>query len=439
MPPSTNGSIAFAIEPRPDLPHVLILSLVFPPDSVSTAEIMGDLAAELRARGDEVTVLTTTPHYNRDAAAEARQPMRPFWGSLLQKSEYHGIPVFHAAMPAKTPSVLRRILGWLGFHTVSTLAGLMSVPKPDVILAPSPPLSIGISAWMIGSLRGARFIYNVQEIYPDIAVNLGALHNRTLISILEGLERFVYRKAAAVTVIAPRMRKRLVAKGVPQSKVHVIPNFVDLDRVVEAPRDNDFSRAHGLQDRFAITYAGNMGPAQGLDVVLEAARQLGDEPLVRFLLVGDGMLRAQFAREAAALPKGNVTVLPYQPNTLMPQIYGASDISLVPQAAATGSDAIPSKVYRIMASKRPLIAITEPESDLAALVRDANCGAIVPPGDAAQLAQVVRDALRHRAVWAEMGTRGREYVMTRYARAVVGAEYDALVRAVASKDGGARH
>jgi putative colanic acid biosynthesis glycosyltransferase WcaI len=220
--------------------------------------------------------------------------------------------------------------------------------------------------------------------------------------------------------------------------VHVIPNFVDPDRVVEAPRDNEFSRAHGLQDRFAITYAGNMGPAQGLDIVLEAARLLVDEPSVRFLLIGEGMLRAQLARDAAALPNRNVSLLPYQPNALMPQIYGASDVSLVPQAAATGSDAIPSKVYRIMASKRPLIAITERESDLAALVRDAKCGTVVPPGDAPQLAQVVRDAVHRPIAWQEMGARGREYVMARYARAVVGAEYDALVRAVAAGDGGAR-
>lgn len=422
----------------PALPRVLILSLVFPPDGVSTAEIMGDLAAELSARGHSVTVVTTTPHYNRDAAAEQRQPRRRCWGSLLQRSDYHGVPVLHVAMPAKSSSVVARLAAWIGFHAVSTLAALIAVDRPDVIVTPSPPLTIGVSAWIIGLLRGGRYVYNVQEIYPDIAVNLGALRNRRMIAMLEALERFVYKKAAAVTVIAPRMRTRLVEKGVSAAKVRVIPNFVDLDRVVEAPRHNEFSRAHRLDEVFAVTYAGNMGPAQGLDVLLEAARILADEPAVRLLLVGDGILREQLSGEAAALPSRNVVVLAYQPNALMPQIYGASDISIVAQAAATGSDAIPSKAYRIMASKRPILAITDPHSDLGALVRDAGCGAVVAPGDPAAVAQVIRGALANRAAWQAMGARGRDYVMSRYTRAAIGGEYDALVRAVASSPDAAR-
>lgn len=432
-----SGSAGCVIEPVVTTPsaggvNVLILSLVFPPDSVSTGEIMADLARDLRDRGHRVTVLTTVPHYNPDASALAAQPLRRFWGRLLQRSDYHGISVYHARIPAKSPSVLGRILGWLGFHLVSTLAGVVTVPKPDVILAPSPPLSIGVSAWIIALVRRARFVYNVQEIYPDIAVNLGALKNRRVIRLLEGLERFVYGKAAVITVIAERMRQRLIAKGVPALKVRVIPNFVDLDRLTPMPRDNDFSRRHGLAEVFALTYAGNMGPAQGLDIVIEAARLLAPAGMsIRFLLIGEGMLRKPLTAAAAALPVKNVTVLPYQPNALMPQIYSASDVSLVPQAAATGFDAIPSKVYRIMASGRPLIAVTDPHSDLAALVRAAGCGVVVPPANAEALAAVIRDAASQRQQWEAMGARGRAHVAALYSRPVISAEYDALVRAVA--------
>lgn len=439
MRPNRNGSSVCAIDPlvvTPSAPglNVLILSLVFPPDSVSTAEIMGDLARDLRDRGHAVTVLTTVPHYNPDAAAAARQRLRPYWGRLLRQSDYHGIIVYHAAMPAKTPSVVRRILGWIGFHTVSTIAGVLTVPRPDVILAPSPPLSIGLSAWIIARLRRARFVYNVQEIYPDIAVNLGALTNATAIRALQRLERFVYRKAAVVTVIASRMRDNLLAKGVPAGKVRVIPNFVDLDRLMPVARDNAFSRQLNLQDAFTVTYAGNMGPAQGLEIVIEAASLLSEtDGHVRFLLIGEGMLRERLAASAAALPLKNVSVLPYQPSSMMPEIYSASDISLVPQAAATGSDAIPSKVYRIMATGRPLIAVTDPQSDLAALVREAQCGVVVAPGDADRLAEVVRQAARNRAEWNAMGLRGRVHVGGHYSRAIVSAEYDTLIRAVGAR------
>jgi colanic acid biosynthesis glycosyl transferase WcaI len=426
MLPNTSGSMGCAAEL-----NLLILSLVFPPDSVSTGEIMGDLAADLRDSGHSVTVLTTTPHYNPDPAAERQQPLRPYWGRLLQQSDYHGIRVYHAAIPSKTPSVIGRILGWIGFHVVSTVAGVVTVPRPEVILTPSPPLSIGVSAWIIAALRGARYIYNVQEIYPDIAVNLGALRNRAAIRTMEALERFVYRKSAAVTVIAPRMRERLVAKGVRPEKVHVLPNFVDLRRLTPVPRHNEFSRQQQLDDCFSVTYAGNMGPAQGLDIVIEAARLLSmSDGRIRFLLIGEGILRESLTSSAAALPLRNVTVLPYQPTAMMPQIYSASDISLVPQAAATGFDAIPSKVYRIMATARPLIAVTDTTSDLAALVRDAGCGVIVAPGDARGFADVVRRGAANRNDWEAMGLRGREYVSANYSRAVVSARYDRLIRDV---------
>jgi len=410
--------------------RVLILSLVFPPDSVSTAEIMGDLALELRSRGHDVCVVTTVPHYNRDADAERRQPIRRVWGALLGRSDYHGVPVFHTAMPAKTPGVLKRLAAWAGFHAISTIAALTVADRPDVILAPSPPLSIGVSAWIVARLRGARYIYNVQEIYPDIAIKLGAVRNRAAIATLYALERFVYRDAAAVTVIAARMRDRLVAKGVPPARVHVIPNFVDLDRLAPASRHNDFSARHGLDDGLVVTYAGNMGPAQGLETVIDAARAIGDRLSVRFVLIGEGGLRERLATLAAALPCANVTVLPYQPSSLMPQIYGASDVSLVPLAASTGSDAIPSKVYRIMASSRPLIAVADADSDLAALVREADCGRVVPPSDPRALADAVADAVAHPEVWRAMGERGRAHVVAHYTRAVVTAQYDALIRRV---------
>lgn len=394
---------------------------------------MADLALDLREHGHTVTVLTTVPHYNPDAAAQDRQPLRPFWGRVLRRSDYHGITVYHAAIPPKPPRILERVLGWLGFHAVSTIAGLVTVPRPDVILVPSPPLTIGLSAWIIGTLRRCRFVYNVQEIYPDIAVNLGVLKNATAIRALEALERFVYRKAAFVTVIASRMRRRLISKGVPAGKVGVIPNFVDLERLTPVPRDNEFSRRLCLHDAFSVTYAGNMGPAQGLEVVIDAARLLTQaDSAIRFLVIGEGSLRERLASEAAALPLANVTVLPYQPNSVMPQIYSASDVCLVPQAAATGSDAIPSKVYRIMATGRPLIAITDPRSDLAVLVREAQCGVSVAPGDARQLADVVRQAWHNRAEWQAMGMRGRAHVAAYYSRAVVSAQYDALIRAVAA-------
>lgn len=413
--------------------NILILTLVFPPDSVSTAQIMGDLAADLQARGHAVTVLTTSPHYNRDLEAEARQPLTPFWGSILRRSRYEGIPVYHTFMPRKGKNVVLRLSAWLGFHLLSTVAGLTVTPKPDVIIAPSPPLTIGLSAWILSALRGAPFIYTVQEIYPDIAIRLGAVRNRQLIRLLFGLERFVYHKAGRVTVIAPRMRERLLEKGVPPNKVVVVPNFVDISDLQPLSKDNPFSRQHGVHDRFVISYAGNLGPAQGLEAFIEAARLLQGETGIHFMIMGDGILRETLRQRVAELALRNLIFLPHQPYSLVPQIYATSDLNLVPQAAETGFDAVPSKVYRIMACARPILAVTDPSSDLGQLVRAAQCGAVVAPGAPEALAEAIRTAYRARASWQQMGEAGRRHVIENYARTVVTDRYLALAQEVIAR------
>jgi colanic acid biosynthesis glycosyl transferase WcaI len=270
----------------------------------------------------------------------------------------------------------------------------------------------------------------VQEIYPDIAVRLGALRNKRLISLLERFERFVYRKGRKIIVIAPRMRQRLLGKGVPSNKVEVVPNFVDIDDLSPLPKDNSFSRQYGIHEKFVISYAGNLGPAQGLESFIEAAVLLRGEPGIHFMMMGDGNLKESLREWVAKLGLGNFTFLPYQPYSMMPRIYAASDVCLVPQAIETGCDAVPSKVYRIMACARPVLAITDPESDLAHLIKDAGCGAAVLPGSPSELADLIWEAYQEQVRWREMGQAGRYHVVEHYSRHTVTGRYDDLIQAV---------
>ena len=407
--------------------NILILSLVFPPDNVSTAHIMGDLAVDLKASGNSVFVITTVPHYNDDVKAEARQPLRRHLGKLFQKSDYFGMEVLHVWMPRKGKSKLLRIVAWLGFHGFGTIAGILGPFKPDVILAPSPPLTIGISAWLIGVWHKCRFIYNVQEIYPDVAVNLGILKNRLIIRILESLESFVYKKAGALAVISEGMAKRVREKGVRNEKVHVIPNFVDIDDFKPLPKVNGFSVSHGLQDKFVVSYAGNMGKPQGLDVFIEAANLLRNEPGIHFLMMGDGSERERLIEQAKRLNLQNTTILPYQPYDTMAEAYATADASFVPQAPGTSNDGIPSKIYRIMACARPVIASTDLDSDIASLVMKSDAGAVVRSGESEALARAVKDAYLHHDTWMEKGAKARETVLQNYSRSAVSNLYHELM------------
>jgi colanic acid biosynthesis glycosyl transferase WcaI len=409
--------------------RILILSLVFPPDNVSTAQIMADLAEDLKALGHDLTVITTTPHYNPDPDAERAQPMRRE-GPFFRRSEFRGIPVIHTVMAKKGQSLVKRVLSWLGFHALSTWAA-MRLPKHDVIIAPSPPLTIGVSAWMIARRHRAKFVYNVQEIYPDIAVQLGVIRNKLAIALLRRLEKFVYEKSGGVTVIGPGMRRNIVAKGIPESKVHVIPNFVDVSEMAPLPKRNEFSERHGIADKFVISYAGNMGMAQGLESFVDAAALLRDRKDVVFAMMGNGILRDALQQRVRQLGLDNFLFLPQQPYSLVPQIYAASDISLVPLALDTGGHAIPSKVYRIMACARPILVAADATAEVSELIAEADCGAVVPPKSAEEIARVARAAVDDPEEWRRKGERGRAFVLEHFERSRVTRQYDELVRALA--------
>jgi colanic acid biosynthesis glycosyl transferase WcaI len=408
--------------------RVLVLSLVFAPDGVSTAYLMTDLSLELRALGHDVTVLTTEPHYNVEPEARSRQPLKRRWGRLLFESSLEGIPVYHASMPRKGNRVGSRLMDYVRFHAISTLAGLALAGQYEVVLAPSPPLTIGIAAGVLARARGAPFIYNVQEIYPDIAVSMGFLRSRWAIRVLEGVERFVYARANAVVVISEGFRRRLLQKGVSPKKLTVIPNFVDIDFMRPIARGNDFSIAHGLNDSFVILYAGNLGLSQGVETILGAARRLTHLSDVRFLIVGDGARRAWLEGQLAEMRLSNVTLLPYQPHSALPQMYASSDICLVPLKRGTAHETFPSKVYTVMAAGRPLIASIDAESDVTWLVKEADCGWSIPPDDESALAAAIVHAYSSRPELRRKGLNGRRYAVSHHSRRSIAAQYDSLIQ-----------
>jgi colanic acid biosynthesis glycosyl transferase WcaI len=395
---------------------VLVLTLIFPPEAVSTSQLLGELVEDLVRQGRRVTVITTKPHFHPANAAEQRRGLRSQSGRWLGRSDFAGASVFHTAMPLKAGGLWQRAVGWLGFHVLSVVAAVTAVGRVQVIFAPSPPLTIGLAAWLIARLKGARFIYNVQELYPDTAVALGALRPGMLLSLLYSAERFIYRQAFAVAVIGKGMRERIVAKGIAPTKVRLIPNFVDTATIAERPKDNPFSRAHGLHDRFVVMYAGNIGRAQGLEVLLDAAALTGDRKDIVYAIVGEGALRAELMEAARARSLGNVTFVEQQPYERVPDIYGASDVNVVPLAESLVDDAVPSKVYRIMAARRPVLAIVDSRSDVARIVEDARAGWVVPPGDATALATVIR-RIADEGV-GNRGELGRGYAQSNVERAI---------------------
>jgi len=408
--------------------RILILTTYYPPDSAANGVLMKQLAEDLKSCGHEVDVVTNVPHYDGDRIREG------YRGRLCRRELEDGVGVrrLYLYVPRKKNWLLGRALSYLTWNLLSAAACLLG-PRPDVLFVPSPPLTNGLVGFAACRLRRAPFVYNVQDVYPDIAVRLGVLRDERTIAFFRRMEKFVYAKAAAVSVISDGFRANLLDKGVPPGKIEVIPNFADTGLIRPLSRWNAFSAAHGLDDRFVVLFAGNIGLSQGLEHVLEAACRLAGHPEIVFLIVGAGAAKPGLIAMAARQGLTNVRFLPFQPYGDIPEMYAASDVGLVPLKRGFTGESVPSKVMSIMAAARPLIASVDEDSETWNLIREAGCGLCVPPEEPEALARAVLELAGDRESGLRMGAAGREVVERRYSRRAAATKYEELLLRVTMK------
>lgn len=406
--------------------RIMLLSTYYMPDPAANGVLMSYLAEDLAAMGHQVTVVTTFPHYGSGQI----QPRHR--GKLLQRDRQGPVDVYrlYAYASRRKDRVSGRLLNYATFNALCTVVGSL-VGKQDVVLTPSPPLTNGLVADLIGRLRRIPFVYNVQDIYPDVAIRLGVLSDPRAIAFFRRMERYVYRRAAALAVISEGFRRNLLSKGVPPEKVSVIPNFTDTAFVRPLPRHNGFSSQQGLDHAFVILFAGNMGFSQGLETVLEAADRLRDQRDMLFLFVGNGAAKPRLIGCAQELGLENVRFLPFQPYSMLPEMYAASDVGLVPLRQGFAAESVPSKVYTIAAAARPLIAAVDRDSDTHHLVREARCGLQVEPESAQALAEAILALYADQELRETLGRNGRRYVEAHHSREAIARQYAQLLQEVA--------
>jgi len=387
---------------------------------------MTDLAIELKRLGHSITVLTTTPHYNIDQGALAGQPMQKHWFGLLYCSECNGIPVWHVKLPMKGNRVWARMLDYLRFHFLSLVASLCTIGPQDVVIATSPPLTIGVISWLLGLRWHAPSVYKVAEVYPDLAIRQGIVRSEIVIGMMRWLEQLVYSRNAMIVPIADQFSDVIRGRGVPDRKLLTIPDFVDIDLYRPLPRDNPFAKKHGLLEDFIVLYGGNVGLVQDWESVLFAAENLSGFP-IQFVIVGDGASWEWLSDEVKNRSLHNVKLLGYQPKGLMPQINASCDIGTIPMTSAGAQDGFPSKIYSNLASAKPVIVSADPDSEMAAMVRRVGCGRVVPPEDRQAYADAVLSAFRERESLPAEGERGRKFVEKDYSKEAIARKYDALI------------
>ncbi|HEY2469956.1 MAG TPA: glycosyltransferase family 4 protein [Terracidiphilus sp.] len=398
--------------------RILLLTTYFRPDVGANAAIMSKLADEFVAKGHQVTVLSSIPHY------DSNRVWPEYAGKLVCSERADAMQVYrvYTHVAQKKDNVAQRLMSYASFSLLALLRGA-TLSKQDVMLVPSPPLSNGVIADLIGRLRGIPFVYNVQDIWPDVAVRAGVLKSPTAIQRLERMERYVYRRSAGITVISDGFRRNLLAKGVPDEKISVISNFVDVDFITPQPKENEFSRNQGLNDKFVVMFAGNMGFSQGLETVLDAAKLLDHVPSIEFLMVGNGASCSQAQTYLGELGLKNVRFLPFQPREDLPAMYGAADVCLVPLRRGFTAESVPSKVFTIMAAGRPAIAAVDPGSETWKLLERTNCGICVESENPRALADAVLCYYRDPQARLNAGLNARRCVETEFQPGEIAEQY----------------
>ena len=353
---------------------ITIICPHFAPDTAPTGEVITQIVRELEQLGHQIHVITSLPWYRNHT-------VEPEWtGRLIssEKTKWGKITRIHPFASKNRTNLLARAIAFSAFSCAASLVAVFS-RRSQVVLAMSPPLTLALTGWVAAKRHKAPLVLNIQDVHPDAAVETGTLTDDRVIRLLKRIEVMSYAKADAVTVLSDDLRNRLTTRTDTESKLRVIPNFVDTERIRPGDRNNAYRRELGLTDETIVMYAGNVGFSQPLEIVLEAARFMTDREDIVFVINGNGSRRTHFEQEAEDLP--NVTFMDYQPRERLNEVLAAGDIHVIPLQKGLSSISVPSKLYSILAAGRPVLASVDPNTEIDLVVTRSGAGRSTPSGN----------------------------------------------------------
>ena len=402
--------------------RLVVLCPHFAPDLAPTGVVMTRIVTELAARGHELHVVTSLPWYRNHAIEQG-------WGGRLwrtEKTEWGSIIRVHP-FPGKSKSnLLRRALGFIAF---SYAVGIRSVHadglpfKVDGVLAMSPPLTLGLTGWCTKIIRRAPLVFNIQDVFPDAAIQTGAISNKKIIAAAKWLERVSYQRSDAVVLLSQDLRTNIANKidAKHHHRLHVIPNFVDTVAITPQDRMTNYRSELGIGDQLVVMYAGNVGFSQSLNLVVEAAAKF---PEVAFVVNGDGAARKKLQEDCAEL--ANVYFGDYQPIERLSEVLATGDIHLVPLRTGLAAVSVPSKSYSILAAGRPMLAAIDLNTEIPNMLQQSGAGIAVEPDNAPAFIEALGRLVNNRDQLSEMGANGRKWVETHASPASVAARYEEI-------------
>ena len=419
------------------LVKILYVSQYFPPEMGAPAARAAELAYHWAEAGHDVSVLTGFPNHPTGVVPE-------LWKPRLRRLTYHEsvgyVNVYRTWLwPLPNRKSHERMRNYASFCMSAALRG-MTLPCPDIIIATSPQLLVGLSGWWLSFSRQVPFVFEVRDLWPESLVAVGAGSEDSLLHhALSAIAGFLYKRSNQIAVVTPAFKDHLIHHWrVPADKIAVVENGVETNLFAPQPPASDqaLRRELGVEGKFLTSYIGTMGNAHGLETLLDAASQLQQNPDVLFLLIGEGAEKQRIKALAQSRGLSNVRFLDQQPREKIPAFISASDACLVLlKKTDVFKTVIPTKMLEFMSCARPVILGVDGQARQ--IVEEANAGIVIEPENAEALTQAITQLAADRDLSTKLGQKGREYIRQNFSRGRTAEKYIQILQRVVEKAHGA--
>ena len=400
--------------------HILFLSHYFPPEVNAPATRTYEHCKAWVKLGHKVTVVSCVPHHPMGKAYPG------YKNKVYQVENKDGIrSIKILTYITANEGFFKRTLNYV-FYMMMAISVAPFLPKADIVISTSPQFFNGLAGYFVSRLKRAAWVLEIRDLWPESILAVGAVTNKRVIKVLEGIERFVYRKADHIVSVTHAFKDHISKNGALEEDISVIRNGVDLSFFEDAPSDAEFAKHIGVEDKFVASYVGTHGMAHGLDLIIEAADRLRDHPNIVFVMAGDGSERKRLEQELIDRQLPNVRILGQLPKADMPKLWSVSDVSLVLlRKLDLFLTVIPSKIFESMAMKKPIILGVQGESQ--GIVEEAGAGICIEPENVEQLVESILQLSNSQDICEQFGRQGAVHVKANFDRSKLAATYERLL------------
>lgn len=406
---------------------ILIINQHFYPEVAATGQLLLDLCEDLVRAGYRVKVITGNP--NADLNGKNK---------ILKRENYKGIEILRLKNTTFDKyKMTGRILNYLTFH-FSVFFQILFYERPDLVLVLSTPPFISFYGLILKTLKKVKTIYIVQDLFPDLVVELGKIKNKYFIDILESFSKCIIRRMDRVVVVGEFMKRKIkrdILQGMDSEHIITIHNWADGEKikVMRGEKEKNPVKAEwGLEGKFIVLYSGNIGDLHEFDTIISAAEDLGEQgwEKICFVFIGEGIKKEYIKRKVKEKGLNNVLFFPFQPREVLKYSLGLADVSLVTLKKGFEGMVVPSKIYGILASGRPVIAVVGGESEVTEIIRKGRCGEVVKIGDYKALSEKIISYYNKHEKCYDEGSNGRKYFEENFDRKIAVKKYIKVIEEI---------